>query len=342
MAGTPAGASVHSQTFSSAGSATFVVPADVTSLTVVAEGAQGADGYGSPPSGGDGGRVTATVSVTPGESLDVEVGGVGTNFVGGFNGGGAPGSPEGGGGGGASDVRQGGNALSDRVVVAGGGGGDWRGAEWGGAGGGTAGVDASSWSGNGGGGGGAGTLSAGGAGGYQGPGIPGSAGHVGDLGVGGAGGAPYDGGGGGGGGYYGGGGGGGGVGAGGGGGGSNYAAGSATAVTLENGINPGDGSVVLSWTTVDPTTTTTTTTAPPATTTTAPPATTTTTLSAPTPVVHCPTLPIRVRGNNLWAVPIVRWVCGFQVSKLRSGETVVTYVVPPLWRWAWTVNPHIR
>ncbi len=74
--------------------------------------------------------MTATLTVVPGEILNVFVGGQGgagaAGGLGGFNGGGAGGTGTsffGGGGGGASDIRRGGIALSNRVVVAGGGGG---------------------------------------------------------------------------------------------------------------------------------------------------------------------------------------------------------------------------
>ena len=59
---------------------TFVVPAGVVSVTIVANGAQGglgvAEGAAGSGTGGLGGRTTATVSVTPGASLTVRVGGV--------------------------------------------------------------------------------------------------------------------------------------------------------------------------------------------------------------------------------------------------------------------------
>jgi hypothetical protein len=55
---------------------TFVVPAGVTRLSIDAAGAQGGDAgiaYGSV--GGEGGSVQATIPVTPGESLELRVGG---------------------------------------------------------------------------------------------------------------------------------------------------------------------------------------------------------------------------------------------------------------------------
>lgn len=116
---------------------TYVVPVGVTSIDVDVMGAEGghatgdAVGWSNGPvdvSGGDGGRVTATLSVTPGETLYIFVGGQGSLTAGGFNGGGDPASCSGteviaSGGGGASDIRQGGTGLAERVVVAGGGGG---------------------------------------------------------------------------------------------------------------------------------------------------------------------------------------------------------------------------
>lgn len=108
-----------SQTFSYTGSVqTFVVPSGVTSITV---DMYGAEGFGAL---GYGGRLQATHPVTPGEVLQVYVGGAGGPTTGGFNGGGVPGSNSTyGGGGGASDIRRGGTTLNDRVLVAGGGGG---------------------------------------------------------------------------------------------------------------------------------------------------------------------------------------------------------------------------
>ena len=60
------------------GPQTFTVPAGVVSVTIVATGAQGGLGIGAAGgTGGLGGRTTATVSVTPGASLTVLVGGQG-------------------------------------------------------------------------------------------------------------------------------------------------------------------------------------------------------------------------------------------------------------------------
>ncbi|HEX7368075.1 MAG TPA: VCBS repeat-containing protein [Candidatus Saccharimonadales bacterium] len=109
-------------TFSYTGAAqSYVVPAGVTSVQVEAWGAQG--GPASTTSGGLGGYAQATVPTTPGETLSVYVGGAASSSYGGFNGGGTNAGGTFGGGGGASDVRQGGTALTNRIVVAGGGGG---------------------------------------------------------------------------------------------------------------------------------------------------------------------------------------------------------------------------
>lgn len=119
--------------------ATFIVPPGVTSIDVDVRGAQGGrtfynnSVYGNP---GLGGMVYATIPVTPGQMLTINVGGAGHNGsvsgagAGGFNGGGngTAGTDEngvtvaaGGGGGGATDIRTG-TALTDRILVAGGGG----------------------------------------------------------------------------------------------------------------------------------------------------------------------------------------------------------------------------
>jgi hypothetical protein len=108
---------------------TFVVPDCVDLITVEAYGAEG--GFGT-SAGGLGGFAQADIPVTPGETLEVRVGGAGTTVVnaatGGWNGGGgaldavAQGTGNSGTGGGASDVRRG-SELDDRLIVAGGGGG---------------------------------------------------------------------------------------------------------------------------------------------------------------------------------------------------------------------------
>lgn len=134
-----------SQSFTEAGEQAFIVPAGVTTVQVTLVGGEGAVGgagnSGSHSSGGGGATVTATLAVSPGETLFTETAGDGkSNGAGGYNGGGSDArtGETGGGGGGASDVRTcsvaaspsscaGGSSLATRLVVAGGGGGGGRG-----------------------------------------------------------------------------------------------------------------------------------------------------------------------------------------------------------------------
>lgn len=111
---------------------TFTVPPCVTSITVDVQGAKGGDK--NTAIGGNGGRVQCSMPVTPGEILQIYVGGVGANgdnvsntIAGGYNGGGTGFDNSdpwgGGGGGGGSDIRKTPYTLNDRWVVGGGGGG---------------------------------------------------------------------------------------------------------------------------------------------------------------------------------------------------------------------------
>lgn len=238
----------------------YVVPPDVTSITVNLSGAQG-DSPAGGGTGGLGGSVAATISVTPGEVLQVMVGGSGA--VGGFNGGGTTG------GGGASDIRRPATfstssscaynltcGFGQRIIVAGGGGsGAWYSDGIGGSGGGDGGsggqvaTDGTA-AGTGATAGGAATLSAGGTGGTGGgSGAGDGTGAAGGLGVGGAlGWKPGANGGGGGAGYYGGGGGGSSTyaGAGGGGGGTSWAGGAGVAgAAFTDGDRSGSGVVTI-------------------------------------------------------------------------------------------------
>jgi hypothetical protein len=264
----------HHQKFSFTGAEqTFVVPAGVTRLTVIARGGEG-DGafYHGAGHPGFPGRVYAVIRVHPGEKLYAFVAGSGRD--GGFNGGGAGGIGSANFGGGASDVRVGGDGLKDRIVVAAGGGTAGNCALYcyanGGSGGGLNGEPGVGGGGAYGGGGGGGTQRAGGQGGAGGignkkseNGLPGGAGALGVGGNGGAGGqtvgsSAYPGAGGGGG-YYGGGGGGGGasagyssldLGSGGGGGGSSYVEPSAITSRMWTGwraYGNGDGQIIFSW-----------------------------------------------------------------------------------------------
>ncbi len=245
--------------FGNPGNHSYTVPAGVTSITVQAVGAGG--GNCAPAHGGRGAAITATVPVSPGETLTVGVGGFGgpcngsspgSPGAGGVGGGGGGGAGTGGGGGAGGGGASGVATASAPLVIAGGGGGStsYQKVENGGDAGspGTAGSVAGS-------GGGAGTQSAGGAGGVAGN-ASAQAGASGSFATGGAGGhgdggPTTAGGGGGGGGYYGGGGGGGSAEtqeAGGGGGGSSYVIPSATHVSgtvVSTGpeviITPGSG-----------------------------------------------------------------------------------------------------
>ena len=216
----------YGTSFNYTGSAqTYTVPTCVNSISVDVKGAGGTNS--STSNGGNGGRVQATIAVTPGEVLNIYVGQKSSSLSGGWNGGGNGG----GGGGGASDIRRGGSALSNRIIVAGGGGGagictlndneGGRGGGLTGTDGWDCGVQGGTNAGKG------GTQTTGGAG-LQ----------SGSLGNGGNGSGM---GGGGGGGYYGGGGG----GSGGGGGGSSYTESTATGVVHTQGFQSGDGEIII-------------------------------------------------------------------------------------------------
>ena len=239
-----------SQTFSYTGSSqTFTVPAGVNNVTADVQGASGGTYNITAGVGGPGGRVTANLSVTPGQILFLNIGGQGTwssssPYGAGWNGGGSGGysSYYGGGGGGASDIRIGGTGLSNRVIVAAGGGGGCGNTSYYNGNGGIGGDQTggyglwfgcflSSYCGMG------GSQTLGGMG-------ASSGGASGTLGIGGNAYASY-GGGGGGGGYYGGG---GGYEEGGGGGGSNYysSTGTSNVVTYQGTIS-GNGQIVINW-----------------------------------------------------------------------------------------------
>ena len=106
---------------------TYTVPAGVTAIQIECWGAQGGTGTGFDGvegTGGLGGYSIGELAVTPGQVLEVYVGGAGDMFgPGGFNGGGQAGTNYGAAGGGGSDVRVTPFGFGDRVIVAGGGGG---------------------------------------------------------------------------------------------------------------------------------------------------------------------------------------------------------------------------
>lgn len=98
----------------------WTVPDCVFSLSVEARGAKGGC-----TNGGRGAKVNGTVLVTPGQILQINVGGMGGYISAGWNGGGLgeTGTTSSCGGGGATDIRTGAYALTDRKIVASGGGG---------------------------------------------------------------------------------------------------------------------------------------------------------------------------------------------------------------------------
>lgn len=254
----------------------FVVPAGITAINVDVQGAAGGTTSGFP--GGKGARVQARLSVTPGETLTLIVGGAGTDGgqlrygpgvnlnmtnsfrkPGGYNGGGNGGVGYesgysdtvyelGGSGGGSSEIRRG----SSRLVVAGGGGGAGAFYGVGGSGGDPNGQVGGStyWTGSQGGGG--GSQGGGGSGGGGGS-PPGQSGGFGQGGQGGdypTSGNNPGGGGGGGGGYYGGGGGGAAAayaeGAGGGGG-SSFAGAGSSSIVYTTAYRSGSGTIIISF-----------------------------------------------------------------------------------------------
>jgi hypothetical protein len=214
------------------GEQTWVVPQGITQVHIVANGAQGGGA-----TGGKGGRVTTDLKVTPGQKLVINVGGQPNTSDGGYNGGGK-GCGKGFGGGGATDIKIDGT----KVLVAGAGGGTGYSGQ-GGAGGGITGGNgtyeqdkegyhiAKG-----------GTQDAGGAGArayFSKAGTEGTGGE----GINNRGTCTNDAMGGGGAGYYGG----GGSGAGGGGGGSSYTNSSNSNVSHQQGVNEGNGKLVIYW-----------------------------------------------------------------------------------------------
>jgi hypothetical protein len=238
----------------------FTVPAGVTSVLVAAVGGRGGDATAAfTCAGGLGANAAATLSVTPGQVLYVEVGGNGgvspdfsTGGARGFNGGAIGGTAlyNGGGGGGASDVRTASvtvpGTLASRVVTAAGGGGAGGGGNQASDCGGGAAGTAGGTGGNGMAGGQPGKADDGGNGGAGN--LPGSKGSAGAGGAGGNSNSATGSGGGGGGGLYGGGGGGASSSMGGGGGGGSSGFGPGTASAVVSADTTGVASVAFSYT----------------------------------------------------------------------------------------------
>jgi hypothetical protein len=323
IGGDPARA--DSTTYDTYGSYTYDVVGDVSALIIDVYGAGGGDATGpysaEGGAGGKGGHVQATIAAADGDQLRLNVGSRGMasgevgstyGYGGGDDGGGGGdadccGPAEGGGGGGSSRVFLVTEDGDELLFVAGGGGGGGPGrdggvggGETGGTGGAPAPSDATVATG--------GSQTGGGAGGQIGTtGTPQTAGTNGDDQYGGYGGSGYyPSGGGGGGGYFGGGGGASGYRGGGGGGGSSFVIPTATDVTNDQGIQAGDGKIVITTvptptttteeptTTTDPTTTTTSTSTTTTSTTTTSTTTTTTTVLAPLTVTS-------PNGGENWA-----------------------------------------
>ncbi len=245
----------NTDTITAIGASTWTVPANVSSVQIVAVGGGGGGAITGPASGGNGGSVTASLTVSAGQVLNL--------FVGGGGSAGRFAATDSGGGGGSTTVNAG---TANQIIAGGGGGGGYMGAT-GGNGNGSPG--ATQGTGNGGGGGNGGT---GGGGGATTIGYPGFSGGSGNGGAGGAGGnAPGGAGagggtgadnhssyGGGGGGGFGGGGSGGDNGADGGGGGGGGSTGPAGAVISVggnaglNGAGGGGGSISITYTVATP------------------------------------------------------------------------------------------
>jgi RHS repeat-associated protein len=122
----PSAPAAKKLTFKHTGGAQWwTVPDGLTAVSVEAWGAQGGGTMS-----GLGGYVQGTVTVIPGQTLQVNVGGQGqATGAGGYGGGGsAVANGGGGGGGGASEIRIGGVTRDDRALMAAGGGGQGSGA----------------------------------------------------------------------------------------------------------------------------------------------------------------------------------------------------------------------
>ena len=118
----------QSQTFSyTGGPQSFIVPAGVSSLGVIASGAGGTAGTSNGGAGGAGALVEGSMKVTPGQVWTIDVGGRGSGTAGGWGGysggnGGGEGTGADGGGGGATTINDG-RAYYPAVILGGGGGG---------------------------------------------------------------------------------------------------------------------------------------------------------------------------------------------------------------------------
>ena len=158
----------NTDTISATGASTWTVPANVSAVQIVATGGGGGGATHGPSSGGNGGQVTASIVVSPGQVLSL--------FVGGGGGSGSFGPNDGGGGGGSTTVNAG---TANQIIAGGGGGGGFNGPR-GGDGNGSAGASPVAGLGGGGGSNGGGGGGGSGSGGY-----PGGSGGSGNGGAGG-------------------------------------------------------------------------------------------------------------------------------------------------------------
>jgi hypothetical protein len=125
-AGCTAASGTVTCTYTASGQTQFTVPPGVTSLTTTVVGGQGGTDFGASTPGGLGAVATGTLTVTPAQTLYLEVG-----ILGGAGGQLFPGFTDSGAGGGESDVRtcpaagtcSSGTTLASRLLVGGGGGG---------------------------------------------------------------------------------------------------------------------------------------------------------------------------------------------------------------------------
>lgn len=119
----PAQAISTTTTFSYTGSPqAYAVPNGVTAVSVDVQGAAGANASGG-GTGGSGAIITATIPVSPGQTLYAYVGGQSAAIDGGAAGKGVFSKGPAGNGGDSSSIRGGSSALSSLVIAAGGGGG---------------------------------------------------------------------------------------------------------------------------------------------------------------------------------------------------------------------------
>jgi hypothetical protein len=118
-----------STTFDAGRCTEYTPPVGTASLSIELNGASGGVGEGAFAgiTGGSGAQIFASLTVQPGDTFEVCVGGAGgSDGSGGFNGGGSARNQFaqlGGGGGGATDLRRNGSGLANRILVAAGGGG---------------------------------------------------------------------------------------------------------------------------------------------------------------------------------------------------------------------------